>query len=156
MLDIKEYFCPHSACKCYGLRGNGNLVKAGTYTRKASGEKKQMFKCTVCRERFSETQSTIFAGCHYSDKTINSIIVCTAEGNGIRATSRILGLSKDRVNQIVLKAGTYADMMLFNLLRSLHLNECQLDELWSFVHKKKLLTKKNSKLSTDRPGYGQL
>jgi len=136
MLDIKEYFCPHSDCKNYGLRGFGNLVKAGTYTQKHSGEKKQMLKCNICGRRFSETQSTIFAGCHYSNQTINRIIVCTAEGNGIRATSRILGLSKDRVNQIVLKAGIYADMMLSNLLRSLHLNECQMDELWSFVNKK--------------------
>jgi transposase-like protein len=102
-----------------------------------------MLKCSVCGARFSETNSTIFAGCHYSDKTINSIIVCTAEGNGIRATSRILNLSKDRVNQIVLKAGAYADMMLSNLIHSLHLNECQMDELWSFVQKKKRLTKKN-------------
>ena len=136
MLDIKEYFCPHTSCKSYGLCGEGNLVKAGTYTRKHSGEKKQMLKCTVCGQRFSETQSTIFAGSHYSDATIKRIIVCTAEGNGIRATSRILGLSKDRVNPIVLKAGIYADMMLSNLLRSLHLNECQMDELWSFVNKK--------------------
>lgn len=155
MLDIKEYFCPHPACKCYGLRDAGNLVKAGIYTRKSSGEKKQMLKCNVCGTRFSETHSTIFAGSHYSDKTINSIIVCTAEGNGIRATSRILNLSKDLVNQIVLKAGAYADMMLSNLLRSLHLNECQMDELWSFVHKKKHLTKKNLKRDTDKHGYGQ-
>jgi transposase-like protein len=154
MIDIKEYFCPHLACKCYGLRDYGNLVKAGTYTCKASGEKKQMLKCSVCGTRFSETQSTIFAGCHYSAETINSIIVCTAEGNGIRATSRILNLSKDRVNQIVLKAGAYADMMLSNLLHFLHLNECQMDELWSFIHKKKHLTRKNSNLSTDRLGYG--
>ena len=136
MLDIKEYFCPHSACKYYGLRGSGNLVKAGTYTRKASKEKKQMLKCHVCGTRFSETQSTIFAGSHYSDQTIKSIIVCTAEGNGVRSTARILNLNKDRVNHIVLKAGAYAEMMLLNLLRSLHLNECQLDELWSFVNKK--------------------
>jgi transposase-like protein len=137
MLEIKEYFCPNDVCKHYGLRGMCNIVKAGTYTKKASLEKRQMLKCNVCGQRFSETQNTIFAGCHYSDKTINSIIVCIAEGNGVRATSRILGLSKDRVNQIVLKAGKHADMMLANLLRSLHLNECQLDELWSFVNKKK-------------------
>ena len=143
MLSINEYFCPQPSCKCYGLRGQNNLVKAGNYTKKSSGEKKQMLKCNVCGTRFSETNSTIFAGCHYSDKTINSIIVCTAEGNGIRATSRILNLSKDRVNQIVLKAGAYADMMLSNLIHSLHLNECQMDELWSFVQKKKHLTKKN-------------
>jgi transposase-like protein len=103
-----------------------------------------MFKCRVCGYRFSETESTIFAGLHYSEQTIRNIIVCISEGNGIRATARIQGLSKDRVNKIVLKAGHHAEKMLSNLLRSLHLNECQMvgepsrtmDELWSFVHKK--------------------
>jgi len=133
MLDIKEYFCPNDRCKHYGLRGEGNLMKAGTYQRKYSGEKKQMLKCRVCGCRFSETQSTIFAGCHYGEQTIRSIIVCISEGNGIRATARIQGLSKDRVNKIVLKAGQYAEKMLSNLLQSLHLSECQMDELWSFA-----------------------
>jgi transposase-like protein len=137
MLEIKEYFCPNANCKHYGLRGIGNLVKSGTYTKKGSQEKRQMLKCSVCGYRFSETQSTIFAGSHYSDKTIRSIIVCVSEGNGIRATARILGLSKDGVNNVVLKAGNYAELMLSNLLRSLHLNECQMDELWAFVNKKK-------------------
>ena len=136
MLENKDYFCPDTFCKCYGLRGMGNLVKAGTYTKKSSGETRQLLKCNVCGHIFSETRGTLFAGSHYSDEIIKSIIVCTAEGNGVRATARILGLSKDRVNQIVLKAGTYAEMMFSNLLCSLHLNECQMDELWSFVHKK--------------------
>jgi len=140
MLAITDYFCPHEECKCYGIRGAGNLVKAGTYTCKVSKERKQMLKCSVCGMRFSETQSTIFAGSHYSSQTINSIIVCTAEGNGVRATARILNLSKDRVNYIVLRAGMHAEMMLSNLLHSLHLNECQMDELWSFVNKKKRST----------------
>ena len=137
MLDIKEYFCPNERCKHYGLRGDGNLMKAGSYLRKFSGEKKQMLKCRVCGSRFSETQNTIFSGCHYGAETIRSIIVSISEGNGIRATARIQGLSKDRVNKIVLKAGKYAEVMLSNLLRSLHLKECQMDELWSFVNKKK-------------------
>jgi transposase-like protein len=137
MLEIKEYFCPNLHCKHYGLRDCGNVVKAGTYTKKSSHEKRQMLKCSVCGHRFSETQNTIFAGSHYSDNTIRNIIVCISEGNGIRATARMLGLSKDGVNSVVLKAGHYAEVMLSNLLHSLHLNECQMDELWAFVHKKK-------------------
>ena len=155
MLEIKDYFCPSDKCKHHGLRDMGNLMKAGTYTRKVSGEKKQMLKCNVCGHRFSETRGTLFAGSHYSDQTINSIICCISEGNGIRSTSRILNLSKDRVNDIVLKAGRHADMLLTNLLRSLHLNECQLDELWSFVQKKKQLPKRISSPNTDKHGYGQ-
>jgi len=135
MQDIKDYFCPHPDCKYYGLRGAGNLVKAGTYTLKASGEKKQLLKCTVCGMRFSETQHDLFAGYHYDEQTIQNIIISVAGGNGVRATARALGLSKDRVNIIVRKAGTYADKTLSNLLDSLHLKENQLNELWQFVQK---------------------
>ena len=92
MLDIKEYFCPNVGCKHYGLRGDDNLVKSGSYTKKSTHEKRQMLQCRICGYRFSETKSTIFAGSHYSDQTINGIIVSIVEGNGIRATSRILGL----------------------------------------------------------------
>ena len=74
MLEIKEYFCTNVHCKHYGLRGMGNLVKAGIYIRKFSGETKQMLKCKVCGHRFSETQSTIFSGCHHGEQTIRSII----------------------------------------------------------------------------------
>jgi transposase-like protein len=155
MLEIKDYFCPKENCKHYGLRDMANLVKVGKYTKKGSGEKRQMLKCKVCGYRFSETHGTLFAGSHYSDKTISDIICCIAEGNGIRATARMLSISKDRVNTIVLKAGSHADRMLGSLLCSLHLNDCQLDELWSFVRKKKLLTRKNSRRNMDKPGYGQ-
>jgi transposase-like protein len=135
MQDIKDFFCSHPDCKNYGLQGAGNLVKAGTYTQKGSGEKKQMLKCTVCGTRFSETQRSLFAGCHYGEQTIQDIIISVAGGAGIRATARKLGLSKDRVNRIVLMAGAYTGMTLSNLLRSLHLKEEQLEELWLFIQK---------------------
>ena len=74
--------------------------------------------------------------------TISKIISCTVEGNGVRSTGRILNLSKDGVNKIVLKAEDHAQKVLSDLLHSLHLAECQLDELWSFVQKKELFQKK--------------
>ena len=117
------------------MRGAGNLVKAGTYTQKVSGEKKQMLKCTVCGTRFSETQNSLFAGCHYGEQTIQDIIISIAGGNGIRATARKLQLSKDRVNRIVLIARSYADRTLTDLLHSLHLKAEQLDGLWLFIQK---------------------
>jgi len=140
MVDIENYFCPNPDCNHYGLRNQGNIVKSGTYTVK--GEKKQMFQCKICKERFSETRNTIFFHSHYSAETIRNIINCTAEGNGVRATARMLELSKDGVNKVVLKAGEHCQRVLSSLLTSLHLEECQLDELWTFVNKKKLLPKK--------------
>lgn len=140
MLSIEEYFCSNDQCKDYGIRNQGNIVKSGTYPK--GGERKQMLKCKVCGTRFSETRNTIFANCHYSDKEIGQIISCSIEGNGVRSTSRITGKSKDGVNRVILKAGNHAEMVLSDLLASLHLEECQLDELWTFVNKKRLCRKK--------------
>jgi transposase-like protein len=134
MLEIKEYFCPNENCKCYGLRNQGNLIKAGTYKKKS--DVKQMLKCKICGTRFSETRNTIFFGSKYEDKTIHNIICCAAEGNGVRETARMLLLNKDAVNTVILKAGAYAETVMSNLLVNLQLNECQMDELWSFVSKK--------------------
>ncbi|GHT22345.1 hypothetical protein FACS189430_03970 [Bacteroidia bacterium] len=134
MIEIGDYFCPNEQCKSYGLRKQGNLIKAGTYPKQ--GSTKQMLRCKICGTRFSETRNTIFFNSHYDDVTIKNIVCCIAEGTGVRATARIFGLSKDSVNSVVLKAGQYADNIMSNLLRNLHLTECQMDELWSFINKK--------------------
>jgi transposase-like protein len=134
MVNIDDYFCPNENCKCYGLRGQGNLVKAGKY--KKDSIYRQMFKCKICLHRFSETRNTIFFRSRYSDETIHIIIRSVVEGNGVRATARMLGLSKDSVNSVILTAGSYAEAVMNDLLKNLHLNECQMDELRSFVNKK--------------------
>jgi hypothetical protein len=48
----------------------------------------------------------------------------------------MLGLSKDSVNKVILTAGKYAETVMNGLLKNLHLKECQMDELWSFISKK--------------------
>lgn len=141
MFDIQNHFCTNVNCKCYGLRNEHNLVKSGKYTT-SKGEARQMIQCKICKSRFSETQSTVFFRSHYSSDMISKIISCTVEGNGVRSTARILELNKDGVNRIILKAGEHAENVLADLLKSLHLNECQLDELWSFVQKKKRFQRK--------------
>jgi len=59
----------------------------------------------------------------------------SAEGNSIRATARIMGIDKDTVYRIFERASTHCQKVLGELLNDLHLEECQLDELWSFVKK---------------------
>ena len=61
---------------------------------------------------------------------------------GVRATSRLLDINKDTVNRVILRAGEHCEIVLSNLLRSLKLKEAQLDELWAFVKKRNLLSKK--------------
>ena len=140
MISKENYFCTNINCNHYGLRNQGNIVKAGKYSVK--NKERQLLKCKICNERFSETKNTVFFRSHYKPETIRNIINCTAEGNGVRATARILELSKDGVNKIILDAGKHCQIVLSDLLNSLHMEECQMDELWSFVQKKKLFPKK--------------
>jgi transposase-like protein len=150
MLEMEKYFCVNPECGLYGLYGKGNIVKCGTYGK----QKRQLLQCNVCKQRFSENRHTAFFGSKYPAETIRQIIHCVVEGNGVRSTARILGLSKDSVNHIIQKAGEHCALVLSNLLHSLHLEQCQLDELWTFVKKKELFPPPTASGDTDEPGSG--
>ena len=150
MLDKNQYFCVNEDCSHYGLKGQGNIVKCGVYGK----HKRQLLQCRVCRKRFSETRNTAFFGTKYSPETIQQIILSVAEGNGVRSTARMLNLSKDAVNHIILKAGEHCLNVLSNLLHSLSLEQCQLDELWAFVQKKELFQRLTLKPGTEESGSG--
>jgi IS1 family transposase len=59
-----------------------------------------------------------------------------AEGNSIRATSRILQTDKDTVCDWLNRAALHCRSVALYFWSQLHVTECQLDELWGFVHTK--------------------
>ena len=138
MVDIKNAFCPNKECKEYGLQNHGNIGIRGNYGKEKD---KDLLYCRTCGKRFASTRATAFFGLHLSDEKIAQIIHHAAEGVGVRATSRLLNINKDTVNRVILRAGEHCEIVLSNLLRSLKLNEAQLDELWAFVKKRNLLIK---------------
>ncbi len=139
MTDVKNAFCPNSDCKDYGLQNHGNIGIRGKYGK---DKDKDLLYCRTCGKRFASTRATAFFGLHLSDDKIAQIIHHAAEGVGVRATSRLMDINKDTVNRVILRAGEHCEIVLSNLLRSLKLKEAQLDELWAFVKKRNLLTKK--------------
>ena len=139
MADINNAFCPNEDCKDYGIQNHGNIAIRGKYGKEKD---KDLLYCRTCGKRFASTRATAFFGLHLSDKKIAQIIHHAAEGVGVRATSRLLNINKDTVNRVILRAGEHCEIVLSNLLRSLKLNEAQLDELWAFVKKRNLLIKK--------------
>ena len=139
MTDVKNAFCPNIECKDYGLQNHGNIAIRGKYGK---NKDKDLLYCRTCGKRFASTRATAFFGLHLSDDKIVQIIHHAAEGVGVRATSRLLDINKDTVNRVILRAGEHCEIVLSNLLRSLKLKEAQLDELWAFVKKRNLLTKK--------------
>ena len=57
-----------------------------------------------------------------------------AEGNSLRATTRIVLTGKDTVCAWLDRAARQCRRVMLYLWRDLHVRECQLDEWWSFVH----------------------
>jgi hypothetical protein len=153
MTDIKNAFCPNKDCKDYGLQNHGNIAIRGKYGKEKT---KDLLYCRTCGKRFASTRATAFFGLHLSDEKIAQIIHHAAEGVGVRATARLLEINKDTVNRVILRAGEHCEIVLSNLLRSLKLGEAQLDELWAFVKKRNLLTKKKSTKKLAESGSGQL
>jgi transposase-like protein len=139
MTDVKNAFCPNADCKDYGLQNHCNIAIRGKYGK---NKDKDLLYCRTCGKRFASTRATAFFGLHLSDDKIVQIIHHAAEGVGVRATSRLLDINKNTVNRVILRAGEHCEIVLSNLLRSLKLKEVQLDELWAFVKKRNLLTKK--------------
>jgi hypothetical protein len=152
MVNIENAFCPNQDCKDYGLRNHGNIAFRGKYGKDKT---KDLIYCRTCGQRFALTRSTAFFGLHLSDEKIEQIIHHAAEGVGVRATARLLGLNKDTVNRVILRAGEHCQLVLSNLLRSLKLEETQLDELWAFVKKRKILANKSSNRNLEESGSGQ-
>jgi len=139
MTDVKNAFCPNIDCKDYGLQNHGNIGIRGKYGK---DKDKDLLYCRTCGKRFASTRATAFFGLHLSDDKIAQIIHHAAEGVGVRATSRLMDINKDTVNRVILRAGEHCEIVLSSLLHSLKLKEAQLDELWAFVKKRNLLTKK--------------
>jgi hypothetical protein len=152
MAKVENAFCPNKDCKDYGLQNHGNIAIRGKYGK---DKNKDLLYCRTCGKRFASTRATAFFGLHLSDEKIAQIIHHAAEGVGVRATARLLNINKDTVNRVILRAGDHCEIVLSNLLRSLKLKEAQLDELWAFVKKRKLLTKKKSSKTLAESGSGQ-
>jgi len=152
MNKASSAFCPNENCKDYGLRDHGNVTVRGKYGKDKT---KDLLYCKTCGKRFASTRGTAFFGLHISDEKIEQIIHHAAEGVGVRATARLLGLNKDTVNRVILRAGEHCELVLSSLLRSLKLGDAQLDELWAFVKKRKILANKNLNSNSGKNGSGQ-
>jgi IS1 family transposase len=71
-----------------------------------------------------------------STKKRAQIIACLAEGNSIRATSRLTGAAKNTVVKLLCDAGRACSAYQNKVFRNLKCKRIQCDEIWSFVYAK--------------------
>jgi hypothetical protein len=71
------------------------------------------------------------------------IIKALVEGNGIRGISRIFDVDKNTVLDYLMRAAYQCRRVTNFFIREMHVEELQLDEMWSFVYKKEKNLKEN-------------
>ncbi|MDR1083343.1 MAG: hypothetical protein LBP22_00415 [Deltaproteobacteria bacterium] len=67
----------------------------------AQNKQRTLLYCKVCGKIFAATSGTALSGSHLDTEIIHQIIHHTAEGVGVRATSRLLNISKETVNNVI-------------------------------------------------------
>jgi len=130
-MDLSTIYCPDFGCPKYGQPGLGQHITLYGYD---NGRHK--LKCAVCDRYFSERVGTAYFGLRENERLFTIAMTALAEGNSLRGTGRIVSVDKDTVCQWLSRASDHCARVSGYLLKNLSLQECQLDELWSFVHKK--------------------
>jgi hypothetical protein len=77
---------------------------------------------------------TAYCGLDAEPALFELAVRALAEGNSLRATARIVLTDKDTVCARLDRAARQCRRVMLYLWHDLHVRECQLDELWSFVH----------------------
>lgn len=130
-MEWSSLYCPNRECRCYGLPFvQGMLVRNGS----SHGAKQGL--CRACGWRVSLTEGTAYFNLESERPVFELAVRALAEGLSLRSTARVVQVDKDTVCAWLRRAGSHSRLLMLYLWRRLHVTECQLDELWSFVHTK--------------------
>ena len=99
---IEHFFCHNSACPDHGKRGQGNV-----YFRGWSGRDKQirLVYCRTCKRSYSQRKGTALERSQLPTDQVVSVLEHLREGCGVRATSRLTGVSRDTISRYLALAG---------------------------------------------------
>lgn len=132
-LNPAVFFCPHEDCLDYGVVGRGNVVLSHRYGK----QRKYLLWCKSCERTFSEKRGTIFFGLHTPKEKVLQGLHCVAEGNTIASTARIMGTKEDTIRDWLRRAALHSEQVSQLLIRDLRLDHVELDELWSYIKKRR-------------------
>ena len=130
-MDWETLYCPNRSCRFYGVPfRQSRLVKNGS----SHGQKQAL--CRACGQSVAVRYGTAYWGLNAEAMIFEMAIRALAEGNSLRSTARIVQVDKDTACDWLDRAAQHCRQVLLYLWRDLPVTECQLDELWSFVHTK--------------------
>jgi IS1 family transposase/transposase-like protein len=130
-MNWEMLYCPNRFCRLYGVAWpKSALVKNGS----SRGYKQAL--CRVCGQSVFLRYGTAYFELEAEQLIFETAIRALAEGNSLRATARIVQIDKDTAAAWLDRAAQHCRAVMLCLWQRLPVSECQLDELWSFVHTK--------------------
>ena len=132
-LDFDKYkaqqCCDNPACQYDGKTGEDNI-------RIHSRQHQQVY-CNACKNIWVITKGTFFYNLKAPVSLVLEVLRLLSEGMGLRAVCRTKGVTPDAVGAWLLKAAKHVHEVTIYLERAMHLTQCQIDEFWSYILKKK-------------------
>ena len=127
--------CPNDCCKDYGLSGRDNIIGNGTYKSKNGRIRKYI--CLTCGKNFSDRTNTAFYDLRTTEDKILTALKLVVKGLPLRAIADVLDVKLDTVRGWLQRAAEHCDEVNEILMKDLNVDKVELDELWTFVKKKK-------------------
>lgn len=130
-MNWEDLYCSNPSCFYYGVPFyHGNMAKNGSSKGQPRG------RCQHCGRSVSLKYGTAYYGLETDHSIFDIAIRALAEGNSINSASRIVNVDAETVRHWLDRAAQHCRLVTLELWRNLRVKECQLDELWSFVHTK--------------------
>jgi len=130
-MDNRTCYCRNPDCALHGRAGAEARLKFRDWHWGAA-----RFGCLACGQRVSTRAGTAYAGIRTELSTYRRGARALAEGLSIRGTGRLVEVDKDTLMHWLPILGQHGQGVMNYFFRNLHLVECQLDELWTFIYKK--------------------
>lgn len=138
--------CPNINCKEYGKNSQENICSVATYLTQSG--KRRIFKCKACGIMFSEPRDTVFFDLKTPEEKVMmalKMILVKVELSGI---SFVLGVKEETVLEWLERASQKVKEINEALMKELPVTEVQLDEMWSYVLRKKSILSGNSDMES--------
>jgi transposase-like protein/IS1 family transposase len=100
------------------------------------------FRCPVCKKTYTEPHRRTLDTMYIPQEKAVLALRLLLEGNSIRSTERITELDRNTIMTLLVKAGERCQSLMDSKLRNLRMEHIQVDEIWTFVQKKRRQVRK--------------
>lgn len=95
------------------------------------------FRCPKCRKSYTEPHRRTLDRMYIRQDHAVLALQLLLEGNSLRSTQRITGLDVNTIMTLLVKAGERCQTLMDTRLRALKIKHLELDEIWTYVGKKR-------------------